>query len=69
MEGAWIKAYIDELVRFTGLDDKEDDQVDVTAYAVWQMPRMMVDSGQASGEHKEERAADAEAAGLWGRGR
>ena len=33
-----------ELDRFTGLDDNEGDQVDVTAYAVWQMPRMLGDA-------------------------
>src|SRR5207247_2394222 len=43
-EGPWIKPYIDELVRFTGLHDAEDDQVDVTAYAVWQMPHLIDES-------------------------
>ena len=39
----WTKAYIDELVRFTGRDDREDDQVDITAYAAWQLPRICTD--------------------------
>ena len=57
---------------FTGLDDQEDDQVDVTAYAVWQMPRIMNDSADNGAERREERMDDvsqAESLGLWGRGR
>jgi len=70
MEGAWIKPFIDELVRFTGLHDQEDDQVDVTAYAVWQMPRMRMDDADPISERMEERDdAHAESLGLWGRGR
>jgi len=71
--GDWIKPYIDELVRFTGRNDKEDDQVDVTAYAVWQLPRLGWDEPEARDEEDERRRREddsiAESVGLWGRGR
>ncbi len=65
----WVKDFIDEHIKFTGLNDREDDQVDMTAYAVWQMPR--VDDNLADAPNPvdirpgyESNAADS---GLWGR--
>ena len=75
LEGAdWIKRYVDELIKFTGLEDKHDDQVDVTAYAVWQLPRMGKDvelDREIEQEHsstRPEHTSYAEERGLWGRG-
>jgi hypothetical protein len=70
--GDWIRSYIDELVRFTGRDDREDDQVDITAYAVWQMQGSRFDpSTHIRQEHSEIRPgheSSAETNNLWGRG-
>ena len=67
----WVKAYLDELVRFTGLNDREDDQVDMTAYAVWEMPSLIVDPSKGvEVEHsstRPTRESNAEASNLWGR--
>ena len=70
-EAPWVGAYIDELVKFTGLTDQEDDQVDATAYAVWQMQRMHVEDepNERTRERIEAEHSHAEALGLWGRGR
>ncbi len=70
-EAPWVGAYIDELVKFTGLTDQEDDQVDATAYAVWQMQRMHVvdEPDERPRERAEEERSHAETLGLWGRGR
>ncbi len=64
-EAEWVKPYIDELVRFNGFEDKEDDQVDVTAYAVWQMrgTQTVEDTRVSLGEY----TSNAEANGMWGR--
>lgn len=70
---AWVRDYIQELVEFTGVDDAHDDQVDVTADAVSQLPRMLADGPEqppAANEHRywrPERESHAAARGLWGR--
>ena len=63
----------DELVRFAGRNYKEDDQVDVTAYAVRQLPRLGLEEAEVGDEEDEsERCNDEvnqEGVGLWRRGR
>jgi predicted phage terminase large subunit-like protein len=67
----WVQPYLAELTAFTGLDDDHDDRVDVTAYAVWQMPRLVVDTSEDQDfQHSNTRPAYDSAAGssgLWGR--
>jgi predicted phage terminase large subunit-like protein len=38
-QAPWVKAFVEECVRFTGLDDPHDDQVDVLAYAALELQR------------------------------
>ncbi len=63
----WIRAYIDEMVRFTGRDDREDDQVDMTAYAAWQLRRVFTDDAPPLIEQCPNSGSHAADRGLWGR--
>ena len=63
----WIKAYVDELVRFTGRDDRADDQVDMTAYAVWQMSQVCDNLAPPLIEDRPNEGSHAEELGMWGR--
>jgi len=67
----WVKAYIDELTRFTGLDDKEDDQVDMTAYAIWKLPEYESEKSQVESLQQSTNSStaqsDAAKSGIWGR--
>jgi predicted phage terminase large subunit-like protein len=37
----WVKEFIDEHIKFTGLNDREDDQVDMTAYCSTSAPSVL----------------------------
>jgi predicted phage terminase large subunit-like protein len=63
----WIKAYVDELVRFTGRDDRADDQVDITAYAAWQMRQVCDDPAPPLIEVRANEGSHAAELGMWGR--
>jgi phage terminase large subunit-like protein len=63
----WIKAYVDELVRFTGRDDRADDQVDMTAYAVWQVRQVFSDADPPLIEVRPNEGSHAAELGMWGR--
>ena len=63
----WIKAYVDELVRFTGRDDREDDQVDMTAYAAWQVRQVFNDADPPLIEVRSNEGSHAAELGMWGR--
>ena len=59
----WIKAFIDELVRFTG----RDDQVDTTAYAAWQVRQVFNDADPPLIEDCPNEGSHAAVLGMWGR--
>ncbi len=63
----WIKAFIDELVRFTGRDDREDDQVDMTAYAAWQVRQVFGNPDPPLSEGLRNEDSHAAELGIWGR--
>jgi hypothetical protein len=69
----WLKGYVDQLCRFTGLDDKEDDLVDMTAYAVRQRTALLTEDDEqkpkAAAREPVQPANDSHAgrSGLWGR--
>ncbi len=63
----WIKAYVDELVRFTGRDDREDDQVDMSAYAAWQVRQVFNDADPPLIEVRPNDGSHAAELGMWGR--
>ena len=63
----WIKAFIDELVRFTGRDDRADDQVDMTAYAAWQVRQVFNDAAVPLIEVRPNEGSRAAELGMWGR--
>jgi phage terminase large subunit-like protein len=63
----WIKAYVDELVRFTGRDDRADDQVDMTAYAAWQVRQVFDHPDPPLIEGRPQEGSHAEELGMWGR--
>ena len=63
----WLKAFIDELVRFTGRDDRADDQVDMTAYAAWQVRRVFGDPAPPLIEARPNEGSRAAELGMWGR--
>ena len=63
----WIKAYVDELVRFTGRDDRADDQVDMTAYAAWQVRQVFNDPAPPVIEVRPNEGSHAAELGMWGR--
>ena len=63
----WIKAFIDELVRFTGRDDRADDQFDMTAYAAWQVRQVFDDPDPPLIEVRPHESSHAAELGMWGR--
>jgi predicted phage terminase large subunit-like protein len=65
----WIKDFIDEHVKFTGLNDRADDQVDMTAYAAWQMPHALFEDASKRDDSEMRPLFESNAAnsGLWGR--
>jgi predicted phage terminase large subunit-like protein len=67
----WAQAYITEMLRFTGRCDAEDDQVDATAYAAWQVtdwaPQGLTPDDPSTRRQWQPRDSNAAANGLWGR--
>lgn len=71
----WVKTYVDELCKFTGAEDKHDDQVDVTSTAARHFPRGTVEDnsdkpnltrGRRATPWRDEESHAAQM-GLWGR--
>jgi predicted phage terminase large subunit-like protein len=63
----WLKPFIDELLCFTGRDDRADDQVDMTAYAAWQVRQVFDDPDPPRIEDRPIERSHAAERGLWGR--